>query len=243
MNTTRRWRTATASVACVLLSVLLVLAAGCGVGGLFEEGESAEPAAAGEASRSQLEDAEQVTAAAGGGTIEVTDDMDGHLTRLTGTFQQDPPAMAAEQELGPAAGGSLVVVGRTLYSEQDGTWYDAGESTGDEAMREGGQPARMLAALLALDAEPAGIEPIDGATASYRWVVLAEEVGVIDDYEGAETVVDVAVDGEQRVIQVQVRVERLSNTLVGGSTTFDFAYEDVPPITAPEQSEPLIGTP
>jgi hypothetical protein len=205
---------------------------------LFEDDDPAALAARGEQARTQLEQALAATEAAGGGRLDGIDDMDGQLITLIGTFQQGPPAadVTFEDVERDERGRALVVDGDAYAAQDDGTWIDQRARTDEAALLTvAGVPSSMLLWLLERASEPAGIEPIDGAEASYQFTLVGEDVG-FGDYDDAPAVADVAVDGEGRVVQVQARVSRISESLPGGSITFDFTYADVPPITAPARS-------
>lgn len=241
--TTRRWRTATASVALGLLVVLGLGLAGC------TDDDGSSPADV----RPELEQVVEATEAAGPGTFELVDDLDGNLLTAEGRFTQDPPAFTAvvveDERAGQDVARESVVVDGIAYSRQDdGPWISS-EHQDDALLWAAPAPAEALRRLLQLDLEPQALTGTDAlgtpeqAERTYRWHGPASDFGVLADYEDADTVVDVAVDDEQRVVQIQVRVARLSDSLPGGTTTFTLAYEDGPPITAPAESEPLGPVP
>jgi hypothetical protein len=220
-----------------VLVLAVVALAGCGIGGFGEDEAEDDPAPSGDEAREELGAALATTEAAGGGSFETGDDLVGDVSTASGTFTQDPPAFEVSfGGEGGRPGGSFVLVDGVTYGQDgDGPWEELGPLEADAPLLDvGAVPSQLLQVLLDLDAEPAGIEPIDGAEASYRWQVTAEDVGFPSDYGDAHTVVDVAVDDEGRVVQVQARVDRVDESLPGGAFTIDLTYEETPPVTAPE---------
>jgi hypothetical protein len=181
-----------------------------------------------------LADVLAATEQAGGGSFELVDDVDGDGLVSTGTFTQDPVAFEVSfPESDAGSGGSLVVVDDTVFSQfGDEDWQESGDADTDSdvLLDIGPLPARMLEALLALD-EPIELDPEIGEL--FQWTSTGEQLGVNSDYGEAPATVDVAVE-DGVVVSMTVDVEAVSDTLDGGTLSMTFTYEDVPPITAPE---------
>jgi hypothetical protein len=184
-----------------------------------------------------LADVLAATEDAGGGTVELVDDVNADQSRSAGTFQQDPPAFTVQY---PAAdgrvGGQVLVVDGTTYDQEgDGPWVQLDPGDGidvdsDVLLDAGALPAPLLEIVYGLG-EPTELDPESGRL--FQWESTSEQLGVNSDYGDAPATVDVTVDDEDRATAITITVEGVSETLDGGTLSILFTYEDVPEITAP----------